>query len=118
MYAGIMVDTNNFLSKTGVRTFEAAAFLRRNGADITKIRKSLRSDVDEYQIRAEAIRDVEVYLDVFAITDCNAKNAESPTVVGAQVANELLNSVGIKASFVLTDYNDKIYNDKFCINYI
>lgn len=109
LYSGIIIDTNNFQTKTGVRTFEAAAFLRRNGADITKIRKSLRSDVDEYQIRAAAVRDVEVYLDVFAITECNAQNTESPTVVGAQVANELLNINDIKASFVLTEFAGKIY---------
>ena len=109
LYSGIIIDTNNFQTKTGVRTFEAAAFLRRNGADITKIRKSLRSDVDEYQIRAAAVRDVEVYLDVFAITDCNAQNTDSPTVVGAQVANELLNINDIKASFVLTEFAGKIY---------
>lgn len=109
LYSGIIIDTNNFQTKTGVRTFEAAAFLRRNGADITKIRKSLRCDVDEYQIRAAAIRDVEVYLDVFAITDCNAQNTESPTVVGAQVANELLNINNIKASFVLTEFAGKVY---------
>lgn len=109
LYSGIIIDTNNFQTKTGVRTFEAAAFLRRNGADITKIRKSLRSDVDEYQIRAAAVRDVEVYLDVFAVTECNAQNTESPTVVGAQVANELLNINDIKASFVLTQFAGKIY---------
>ena len=109
LYSGIIIDTNNFQTKTGVRTFEAAAFLRRNGADITKIRKSLRSDVDEYQVRAAAIRDVEVYLDVFAITDCNAQNTESPTVVGAQVANELLNINNITASFVLTEFAGKVY---------
>lgn len=109
LYAGIIIDTNNFQTKTGVRTFEAAAFLRRNGADITKIRKSLRSDVDEYQIRAAAIRDVEVFLDVFAITECNAQNTESPTIVGAQVANELLNINNMKASFVLTEFAGKVY---------
>lgn len=109
LYSGIIIDTNNFQTKTGVRTFEAAAFLRRNGADITKIRKSLRSDVDEYQVRAAAIRDVEVFLEVFAITECNAQNTESPTVVGAQVANELLNINNIKASFVLTEFAGKVY---------
>ncbi|SET08555.1 DHH family phosphoesterase [[Clostridium] polysaccharolyticum] len=109
LYSGIIIDTDNFQTKTGVRTFEAAAFLRRNGADITKIRKSLRSDVDEYQVRAAAVRDVEVYLDVFAITGCNAQNTESPTVVGAQVANELLNINNIKASFVLTEFAGKVY---------
>ena len=109
LYSGIIIDTDNFQTKTGVRTFEAAAFLRRNGADITKIRKSLRCDVDEYQIRAAAVKNVEVYLKVFAITECNAKGLDSPTVVGAQIANELLNINEIKASFVLTDFSGKVY---------
>ena len=109
MYSGIIIDTQNFQTKTGVRTFEAAAYLRRSGADITKIRKSFRCDVGEYQIRASAIRNVEVYLNVFAITECNAQDSESPTIIGAQVANELLDINNIKASFVLTEFAGKIY---------
>lgn len=109
MYSGIMIDTNNFLTKAGVRTFEAAAFLRRNGADITRIRKVFRSDMLEYKVRAAAISNTEVYLDYYAITECRAEGRESPTVLGAQVANELLDISNIKASFVLTEYNNKIY---------
>lgn len=109
MYSGIMIDTNNFLTKTGVRTFEAAAYLRRNGADITKIRKVFRCEQTAYMIKAEAIRDTEIYLGHYAITQCKAKGEESPTVLGAQVANELLNINNIKASFVLTEYDNKIY---------
>lgn len=109
MYSGIMIDTNNFLTKTGVRTFEAAAFLRRSGADITKIRKIFRSDMTEYKLRAEAVHHMEIYKDCYAITECRAPEADSPTVLGAQVANELLNISNVKASFVLTEYNHKIY---------
>lgn len=109
MYAGIMIDTNNFLTKTGVRTFEAAAYLKRHGADVTRIRKGLRSDMEEYKIRAEAVKNTEVYLDCYAITVCAAEGMNSPTVLGAQVANELLDISGIKASFVLTEFNEKIY---------
>jgi len=109
MYAGIMIDTNNFLTKTGVRTFEAAAFLRRNGADVTRIRKSFRSDMNEYKTKAAAITATEVYLDHYAITRCASEGINSPTVLGAQVANELLNITNIKASFVLTEFNGKIY---------
>lgn len=109
MYAGIMIDTNNFLTKTGVRTFEAAAYLRRSGADITRIRKMFRSDMLEYQLRAEAIHHMEVCLNSYAITECKAEGVESPTILGAQVANDLLDINSIKASFVLTDYNGKIY---------
>ena len=109
IYAGILIDTNNFMTKTGVRTFEAAAYLRRAGAEVTRVRKKLRNDMAAYKARAEAVRHAEVYRGAFAISVCPADNIESPTVVGAQAANELLNIVGIKASFVLTEYQGKIY---------
>lgn len=109
MYAGIMIDTNNFMNKTGVRTFEAAAFLRRAGADITYIRKLFRDDMESYRAKAEIVRSTEVYRDVYAIAIGTNTNLDSPTIVGAQAANELLNIAGIKASFVFTEYNGKIY---------
>ena len=109
IYAGILIDTNNFMTKTGVRTFEAAAFLKRSGAEVTRVRKMLRNDMACYKARAEAVRHAEVYRGSFAISVCPSENVESPTIVGAQAANELLNIIGIKASFVLTEYNDKIY---------
>lgn len=109
IYAGIMIDTNNFTAKAGVRTFEAAAFLRRCGADVTRVRKMLRDNIESYKARAEAIRTAEIYREVFAIAVCPSEGLESPTVVGAQASNELLNIAGIKASFVLTAYNNVIY---------
>lgn len=109
MYSGIMIDTNNYTTKTGVRTFEAAAFLRRNGADVTRVRKMFREDAQEYKARADAVSQAEIYRQFFAISVCMAEDLPSPTVIGAQAANELLNIRGIKASFVLTDYNGKIY---------
>lgn len=109
MYGGIMIDTNNFSQKTGVRTFEAAAFLRRNGADITRVKMMFRNDIADYKARAKGVTQAEVFLDGYAISQCPSEGIESPTIVGAQVANELLNINGIKASFVLTDYNGKIY---------
>ena len=109
IYAGILIDTNNFMTKTGVRTFEAAAYLRRAGAEVTRVRKMLRNDMAAYKARAEAVRHAEVYRGAFAISVCPADNIESPTIVGEQAANELLNIVGIKASFVLTEYQGKIY---------
>lgn len=109
MYAGIMIDTNNFLNKTGVRTFEAAAFLKRNGADVTRIRKAFRSDMEEYRLKALAMGQAEIYLDHYAITYLPENDEENPTIVGAQVANELLNIIGVQASFVLSEYNKKIY---------
>lgn len=109
MYAGIVIDTQNFTNQTGVRTFEAAAFLRRSGADVTRVRKLFRENMVDYQAKAEAVRAAEVYMDAFAISVCPAEGLDSPTIIGAQAANELLEIKGIKASVVLTDYNNTIY---------
>ena len=109
LYSGIIIDTNNFTAKTGVRTFEAAAYLRRCGADVTRVRKMLRDDAKEYKAKAEAVRNAEIYKNAYAISTCPADGLESPTVVGAQAANELLNINGIKASFVITSYQNRIY---------
>lgn len=109
LYSGIMVDTNNFMTKTGVRTFEAAAFLRRNGADVTRVRKLFREDAQAYKAKADAVSQAEIYRNSFAISVCTADDLPNPTIIGAQAANELLNVKGVKASFVLTDYQGKIY---------
>ena len=108
LYAGIMIDTRNFMNRTGVRTFEAAAFLRRCGADITRVRKMFRDDMESYRAKAEAMRRAEVYREEYAIAQCPG-DIDSPTVLAAQTANELLDISGIKASFVLTVYEGKIY---------
>ncbi len=109
IYAGILIDTNNFMTKTGVRTFEAAAYLKRSGAEVTRVRKMLRNDMNAYKARAEAVHRAEVYRGAFAFSVCPGENVENPTIVGAQAANELLNIVGIRASFVLTEYQGKIF---------
>lgn len=109
LYSGIMIDTNNFCAKTGVRTFEAAAYLRRAGADVTRVRKMFRDDVNEYKAKADTVSRAIVHRGAFAISVCRPDDTvTSPTVIGAQAANELLNIRGIKASFVFTDYQDKI----------
>lgn len=109
MYAGIIIDTNNFTTKTGVRTFEAAAYLRRNGADVTRVRKLFREDVLEYKTKADAVSQAEIYRGNYAISICSSDGVKSPTILGAQAANELLNIKGIKASFILTEYQGRIY---------
>lgn len=109
MYSGIMIDTNNFMTKTGVRTFEAAAFLRRNGADVTRVRKLFREDAAEYKAKADAVSQAEIYRNAYAISICTSDEIQSPTVIGAQAANELLNIKGVKASFILTEYQNLIY---------
>jgi len=109
MYAGIVIDTNNFTNQTGVRTFEAAAYLRRSGADITRVRKLFRDDMNDYKAKAEAVRMAEVFEGAFAISVCPAEGVENPTIVAAQAANELLGINGMKASVVLSQYNGTIY---------
>lgn len=109
LYAGISIDTDGFNSKSGSRTFEAAAFLRRHGADVTRVRKMLRNDMNEYKAIASAVSKSEVYKSAFAITVFDGEGLESPTIGGAKAANQLLDISGIKASFVITQYEDKLY---------
>ncbi len=108
MYAGIMVDTDNFLTKTGVRTFEAAAFLRRCGADVTRVRKIFRTELDDYKAKSQIVRGAEIYKG-FAMAISPSEGVESPTILGAQAANELLNIFGVRASIVFTSYKGQTY---------
>lgn len=110
LYSGIMVDTNNFTTQANVRTFEAVAYLKRNGADITRIRKLFRSNSAEYLLRAEAISKAELYRSHFAITTLPDNNSAIITpATGAKVANALLEIEDIKASFVCFPYKSQIY---------
>ena len=110
LYSGMMLDTNNFMTKTGVRTFEAAAYLRRAGADVSRVRKLFRDDAESYRTKADTVSHAIVYRDSFAISSCSPmQGVQSPTEVGAQAANDLLNIKGVKGSFVCTPYQDKIY---------
>ena len=109
LYSGMLVDTDNFVSKAGVRTFEAAAYLRRSGVDVVRVRKLFREDMDNYKLRAEAVRSAQMYLNEFAMAVCPTTGTGNPTVLGAQVANELLDIQGVRASFVFTELPDKIH---------
>lgn len=109
LYAGIVIDTHNFVNRTGVRTFEAASVLRRAGADITQVRKLFRDDLSSYKEKAIIISHAQVYRKRFAIACYDGENASSPTILGAEAANELLDIEGIQASFVLTSYKGNIY---------
>ncbi len=109
LYSGMIVDTNNFMNKTGVRTFEAAAFLRRNGADVTRVRKLFREDANEYKAKADTVSQAEVYRSKYAISVMINDEIQSPTIIGAQAANELLNIKGVRASFVCTEYQNQVY---------
>ena len=90
-------------------TFMHSAFLRRSGADMTRVRKLFREKMEDYRAKAEALRSAEIFQDSFALAICPSEGIESPTIVGAQAANELLDVVGIKASIVFTKYEDKVY---------
>ncbi len=108
LFAGISVDTKNFIIKTGVKTFEAAAFLKRNGADLIRVRKFFQNDMETYKAKASAVKDAIIYREKIAISQSPASGS-NPTLAAAQAADELLNISGIKASFVLTQMNDIIY---------
>lgn len=109
LYAGIIIDTNNFVAKTGSRTFEAAAYLRRMGADINRVRKALRDDMDSYMARADAVRHAENFMGRFAISILPGEGLVSPNVIAARTANELLGITGVAASIVVTDYSGQVF---------
>lgn len=107
LYAGIMMDTKNFTFKTGVRTFEAAAFLRKKGVDILKVKKWFQSNLESYNIIAEVVKNAEIVNDSIGISiyDKEDKNAN---LICAKAADELLTISDITASFVLGIQGDQI----------
>ncbi len=110
MYAGILVDTDNFVTKTGVRTFEAASFLRKCGADMIRVRKAYRVDMGSFRHVSEGVGRAEIFMDCFAISDVPADcDVDSPNVIAAKVANELLDVENVRASFVMTKIDDLVY---------
>ncbi|PKM95357.1 MAG: DHH family phosphoesterase [Firmicutes bacterium HGW-Firmicutes-1] len=108
LFAGIAVDTKNFVAKTGVKTFEAAAHLRRSGADAIRVSKLFKNDMASYKAKATAVKNSELFRESIAISICPS-DIVNPSLVGAQAADELLNISGIKASFVLTLVENTIY---------
>ncbi|SFB52878.1 c-di-AMP phosphodiesterase, consists of a GGDEF-like and DHH domains [Cohnella sp. OV330] len=105
LLAGITVDTKSFAMRTGSRTFEAASFLRRNGADPALIQKMLKEDLEEYIKKAEIIRNAETYMEYIAIAVADPAKPV-PQLLIAQSADTLLNMTGIKASFVIAQRPD------------
>lgn len=102
MYAGIVIDTDNFLTKTGIRTFDAASYLRACGADVVRVRKLFRSDIYSFKQLAVGVTNAETFMGDFAISHVEPEESDAPTVIAAKVANELLDIDGIRASFVVT----------------
>ena len=107
LYAGIMVDTKNFTFKTGVRTFEAAAYLRRYGIDIIEIKKWFQSDLKSYNLIADIVKKAEIINDTIGISEYNEKD-KNANLICAKAADELLTISNITASFVLGNLGDKI----------
>ncbi len=101
LLAGIMLDTKNFSFKTGVRTFEAAAFLRKAGADTVEVKTFFQGDVDSYMRIAEVVKNAKIIDGKIAISHC-AEQVENAKLIASKVADELLNIKGVVASFVLT----------------
>ena len=108
LYAGIMMDTKNFTFKTGVRTFEAAAYLRKCGVDIIRVKKWFQSDLESFNKIAEIVGKAEIVNQSIAISTYEEK-AKDVNVVCAKAADELLTISNITASFVMGQLGDKIY---------
>ncbi|MEG2429362.1 MAG: DHH family phosphoesterase, partial [Oscillospiraceae bacterium] len=106
LLAGITLDTRNFIIKTGVRTFEAAAYLRRLGADTVEVRKLFASTMDSYQRKTRVVASAEIYNDcAFAICDFISEDLR---IIAPQAADELLGISNVKASFVLYEQDDVV----------
>ena len=107
LYGGIMVDTKNFTFKTGVRTFEAAAYLRKCGVDIIKVKKWFQSDLNSYNLIANIVKNAEMYDNSIAIAIYDKEDKDA-NLICAKAADELLTISDITASFVLGNVGDKV----------
>ena len=107
LYGGIMVDTKNFVFKTGVRTFEAAAYLRKNNIDIIKIKKWFQSDLESYNVIAEIVKNAEIINKNIGISICEREDKDT-NLICAKAADELLTINQITASFVIGKTKEKI----------
>ena len=107
LYAGIMMDTKNFTFKTGVRTFEAAAYLRRCGVDIIRVKKWFQSDLASFNTIADIVKSAEIVNDTIAISIYD-KTSKDANLICAKAADELLTISDITASFVLGNNGEKI----------
>lgn len=107
LYGGIMVDTKDFTFKTGVRTFEAAAYLRRYGVDIIRVKKWFQADLESYNTISDIVRNVEIHNDTIAISVYTEED-ENANLICAKAADELLTISDITASFVMAKVGDKV----------
>ena len=107
LYAGIVIDTKNFMFKTGVRTFEVAAYLKKYGIDVTEVKQLFQNDFETYITKVEIVKNAEIIKGKIAISLCEEKHSDMP-IIAAQAADELLSISGILASFVLCKVDDVI----------
>lgn len=107
LYGGIMVDTKDFTFKTGVRTFEAAAYLRKYGVDIIKVKKWFQADLESYNIISNIVRNVEIHNNTIAVSVYEEEN-ENANLICAKAADELLTISDITASFVMAKIGDRV----------
>ncbi len=108
LLAGITVDTKNFILQTGVRTFEAASILKRQGADSIRVRQLFRNDIETVKHKGEVVYNSEIYKDKIAIGTLE-QDSDDNILIAAQAADELLNMNNIEAAFVLTNVKNKIH---------
>ena len=107
LYGGIMVDTKDFTFKTAVRTFEAAAYLRKYGVDIIRVKKWFQADLESYNIIANIVKNVEIFNDTIAVAVYD-EDGENSNLICAKAADELLTISDITASFVMAKMGDKV----------
>lgn len=107
LYAGIILDTKNFTFNTGVRTFEAAAYLRRQGVDTVSVKQLFQNDINTYISRSNVVRSADIINEHIALSTCpsNLKNSQ---LISAQAADELLSLHGVTAAFVLSEVNGEV----------
>jgi len=107
IYAGICLDTKNFTFKTGVRTFDAASFLRKYGVDTTTVKRMFQSDLEQYNNRSAIISRMEMVRDNVAISVYD-EPMEDISILAAQAADEMLNLEGVECSFAIVQSGEQI----------
>lgn len=107
LYAGIVIDTKNFMFKTGVRTFEVAAYLKKYGLDLTEVKQLFQNDFETYVAKVNIVKNAEIIKGKIAVSVCEETHSEMP-IISAQAADELLSISGILASFVLCKVDEVV----------
>ena len=107
IFSGIVIDTKNFTFKTGVRTFEVAAYLKKTGLDITEVKHIFQNDFETYMTKVNIVKEAEIIDGKIAMSVCSEQH-ENMSVIAAQAADELLSITGVLASFVLCEIDGVI----------